>query len=109
MRCLLVCVSVLTGRLEWIAVAVAPYPLYVVALIHENSLLAGRLSFGIAGTFALVVTLIRALRASQDEEQSSPNRHPIRDLRANALLHRAIALNDGERLAQTSTKGAFNA
>ena len=69
---LLVCVSILTGRLEWLAVAVAPYALYVVALIHENSLLAGRISYGAAAVFALLVTLIRHLQSSQAPKNWSP-------------------------------------
>jgi hypothetical protein len=60
---LLVCVSILTGRLEWIAVATAAYPLYVVALIHENSLLAGRISYLAAAAFAVAVTAIRRQQA----------------------------------------------
>jgi hypothetical protein len=105
---LLVCVSVLTGRLEWIAVAVAPYPLYVVALIHENSLLAGRISFGFAGTFALVVTLVRALRASQDSNKADPTDIQYA-LVCECPTDPSTRPQDGEPLAQASTKGAFNA
>jgi Glycosyltransferase family 87 len=105
---LLVCVSLLTGRLEWIAVAVAPYPLYVVALIHQNSQLAGRISFGFAGTFALAVTLIKALHASQTR-----NNPPPTDIQFWTASECPIAPSyrrrDGEPLAQTPSKGAFNA
>jgi Glycosyltransferase family 87 len=97
---LLVCVSVLTGRLEWIAVAVAPYALYVVALIHENSLLAGQLSFAIAGTFALVVTLIRRRSASQ----TAQNRR-TRDIQFATSSECPIAHShrptEGEHMART--------
>jgi Glycosyltransferase family 87 len=97
---LLVCVSVLTGRLEWIAVAVAPYPLYVVALIHENSLLAGQLSFAIAGTFAVGVTLIRRVRASP----GAKNNHPP-DIQlatsSECLAAQSHRPTEGERMAQT--------
>ena len=105
---LLVCLSVLSGRLEWIAVAVAAYPLYVVALIHGNSLLAGRLSFAIAGTSALIVTLIRASRTSQERNSPSPT-----DIQFATACECPSAWSyrpeDGERLAQASTKGAFDA
>jgi hypothetical protein len=105
---LLVCVSVLTERLEWIALAVAPYPLYVVALIHENSLLAGRISFGVAGIFALVVTFIRAMHASRERKNLNPT-----DVQFGTSSECPIAPSHrpqgGERLAQTPSKGAFNA
>jgi hypothetical protein len=82
---LLVCVCVLSGRLEWIAVAIAPYALYIVALIHENSLLAGRISYGAAALFALLVTLIRLLKSqkrknlahSSQIQEGSPCECPI--------------------------------
>ena len=62
---LLVCFAILTGRLEWLTVAIAPYPLYVTALIHENSLLAGRLSYGVAAAIVLVVYVARTRHKSQ--------------------------------------------
>jgi hypothetical protein len=97
---LLVCVSVLTGRLEWIAVAVAPYALYVVALIHENSLLAGRVSFAIAGTFALIVTLLRRALSSQLGKNSRP-----RDIQpatpSECLSAQSQRPTEGEHLART--------
>ncbi len=97
---LLVCVSILSGRLEWIAVAVAPYPLYVVALIHENSLLTGRISYGSAAAFAILVTLIRLLRSSQERKNLRPP--DIQDATSSecpvASSHRPTA---GERMAET--------
>ncbi len=97
---LLVCVSVLTGRLEWLAVATAPYALYVVALIHENSLLAGRISFGIAGTFALLVTLIRRTYASPGRRNAFP-----RDIQlapsTECLVAQSHRPHEGERMART--------
>ena len=97
---LLVCVSVLTGRLEWLAVATAPYALYVVALIHENSLLAGRISFAIAGTFALLVTLIRRAYASPGRRKAFP-----RDIQlapsTECLVAQSHRPHEGERMART--------
>ena len=97
---LLVCVSVLTGRLEWLAVATAPYALYVVALIHQNSLLAGRISFGIAGTFALLVTLIRRAYASPGGKNAFP-----RDIQlapsTECLVAQSHRPHEGERMART--------
>ena len=105
---LLVCVSVLTGRLEWIAVAVAPYALYVVALIHGNSLLAGRLSFAVAGAFALLVTLLRWRGAAQGSKNERP-----RDIQpttsSECLVAESHRPTEGEHLARTRIKGAFNA
>jgi hypothetical protein len=65
---LLLCASVLTGRLEWIAVTIAPYPLYVVALIHGNSLAVGRVSYGLAAIFVALVTVVRVVRAGPAPE-----------------------------------------
>ncbi len=59
---MLVCAAILAGRLEWLAVAVAPYPLYFTALLHENWLLAGRSSYAAAAAAVLVVVLVRAAR-----------------------------------------------
>ena len=56
---LLLCVTVLTGRLEWLAVVIAPYPLYFTALLHENSMLAGRLAYSTAAVIVLAASLIR--------------------------------------------------
>ncbi len=97
---LLVCVSVLTGRLEWIAVAVAPYALYVVALIHENSLVAGRISFGIAGTFALAVTSVRILHASQLRKNSDPQDIQLATS-SECLVAQSQRPKEGEPVART--------
>ena len=85
---LLVCVSILTGRLEWIAVATAAYPLYAVALIHGNSLLAGRISYSSAAALALGATVIRRLHT----HPSRKNVH-ITDIR----LATSSELPDAER------------
>jgi hypothetical protein len=82
---LLVSCAILTGRLEWLAVAIAPYPLYVTALIHENALLAGRLSYGFAAVIVLVASLARTRLRSQignngeptTNRLSTPNESPI--------------------------------
>jgi hypothetical protein len=69
---LLVCFAILTGRLEWLAVAIAPYPLYVTALIHENGLLAGRLSYGVAAAIVLAFSLARTSHKSQIGNNGKP-------------------------------------
>jgi hypothetical protein len=72
---LLVSLAILSGRLEWLAVASAAYPLYITALIHENGLLAGRLSYGCAAAIVLVTSLLRRRRKSQigNDQNRDPN------------------------------------
>jgi len=59
---LLVALAVLTARLEWIAVCVAAYPLYVAALLHRDTVAAGQLSYGLASVLVLAVTVLRLRR-----------------------------------------------
>jgi hypothetical protein len=105
---LLVCVSILTGRLEWIAVATAAYPLYVVALIHENSLLAGRISYSAAGALALTVTVIRSLSS-----RGSKINVPLSDIRSAACSESLDAGHDrpseGGHVSSTPHRGVFDA
>jgi len=59
---LLVALAVLTARLEWIAVCVAAYPLYVAALLHRDTVAAGQLSYGLASVLVLAVNVLRRRR-----------------------------------------------
>ncbi len=63
---LLLCMAVLTGRLEWIALVAASYPLYVGTLIREHPSGTGQISYAIA---ALLVLGITALRLARDRRQ----------------------------------------
>ncbi len=73
---LLVCLAVLTGRLEWFAVATAAYPLYVASLIHESPVLTGRISYAAAALVVLLAAILRARGSSQlgNYANTTPNR-----------------------------------
>lgn len=59
---LLVAVAVLAGAPEWLAVAAAGYPVYFAALLREDATTAGRISYGLAAVFVLVIALRRHRR-----------------------------------------------
>jgi hypothetical protein len=84
---LLVCAAVLTGRLEWIAVATAPYPLYFTALLHENSILAGRLAYTAAGVIVLIAVIFR--RRNHNQQKKSGQWETDTSPPANALVQAA--------------------
>jgi hypothetical protein len=69
---LLVSFAIIAGRFEWLALAIAPYPLYVTTLIHGNGLLAGRLSYGVAATIVLAFSVARTSHKSQNGNNDNP-------------------------------------
>ncbi len=74
---LLVCACVLTGRLEWIGVAVAAYPLYIGGLIRNgDGMLAGQLSYASAALIGLLVTLVRLRRSQRPKNMDTTENRP---------------------------------
>jgi hypothetical protein len=61
---LLVALIALSGAWEWLAVAVAGYPLYLAAVLADDTVRAGRLSYGVALAVVAVAALARRSRSA---------------------------------------------
>ena len=77
---ILLCLAILTGRLEWIAVVTAAYPLYVASLIRESPILTGRLSYAAAALLVLGIWAAREWRKSHKKVTKTTVDEPLADV-----------------------------